>query len=296
MKKTYRFLLGAFAVVALASCNSGENKYEQNITREMLTVAIANGQKAYTKSQAVYTYDLYNPNDAAFAISALNIPMASSLSNVAFSNLSFGVMQGSVGDGTTTGSGYLFTLNGTSSCPALNNYSISSFNVYLGGYNTYNASYSITLNNDIYLAGFATTQAYFTKTTVRDQTNTVVDYVTFGSQTNQVQISINADMLTADVTIYQAKFAEDQTAQDIVYRNLAVDISDTRLTITSSGSVVPTRTSDSSTDNTLPAFTADSIVIMLNTCYSAEGTMQFRIGDLVINSALLEFLPSSTLS
>ncbi|MCM1504887.1 MAG: hypothetical protein NC127_06805 [Muribaculum sp.] len=296
MKKTYRFLFGAMVAVALASCNSGKNEYNQTVTRDMLTVTIGNGQKAFTKNQAVYNFDMYNPSDASFAISSLNIPAASSINNVVFSNLSFNVKQGSVGDGSTVSSGYKFSLAGTSTCPALNGYSISSFDVYLGGYNYANASYSITLDNNIFIASFATVQAYFTKTSVSEQNSAGTDFVTFGSQTNQVQININADMHTADVTIYQAKFSENQTAQDIVYRNLPVDMDATRLMITSNNPVVPTKTGTSTTDNTLPDFTADSFMITLNTCYSAEGRMQFRIGDKLVNAALLEFLPASTLN
>ncbi len=297
MKKTYRFLFGAVAVAALASCNSGDNKFEQNVTRDMLTVTIANGQKAFTKNQAHYTFDLYNANDASFSINSLNIPMASSLNNVAFSDLTFGVKQGSVGDGTTTACGYKFSLAPSSTYPALNGYTISSFDVYLGGYAYANASYSITLDNNVYITSFATTQAYFTKTSVSDPNSSTADFTTFGSQTNQVQININADMRTADVTIFQAKFSDSQAAQDIVYRGIPVDIDATRLTIMANAPVVPTKRGNNDANaEKLPDFTAESFMAIINVCYSAEGRLQFKMGDKLVSANLLEFLPASVLN
>lgn len=295
MNKTPRFFFGALAAMALVSCNSGENKLEQNVTRDMMTVTIADGQKVFTKNQAKYTFDLYNPNDAQLLISSLNMAgTASSLNNILFSDLSFGVMQGSVGDGSTTGTGYKFALAPKSSCPALSAYSISDFNVYLGGYNYANASYSITLNNNIFITSFATLQAYFTKTTVNDPESTLADYVTYGPQTNQVQININADLHVADVTIYQAKFASDQPAEDIVYRNIPVDITPSALTISSSQPITPTKTGNADAEPRT-AFTADAFTITIVPCYASEGRMQLRIGKKLINSSLLEFLPQSTI-
>lgn len=297
MKKTYRFLFGAIAAVALASCGSTENKLEQNITSEMLTVTIGDGQKVYTKNQAKYFFDLYNPDNASFTISTLNFPTASAINNVAFSGLTFGVMQGSVGDGSTSGTGYLFNRVGTSACPALSGYDISDFKVYLGGYGYANASYAITLNNNTFVTGFATTQVYFTKTSVNDLTGAASDFITFGSQTNRVQININADKRTADIIIYQAKFSSDQVAEDIVYRNIPVDIDATRLTISTGDKIVPTKSGNNDANaEPLPAYTADSFMIVLNACYSAQGTMQIKLGDKLVNAALVEFLPASTVS
>lgn len=297
MKKTYRFLFGAIAAVALASCGSTENKLEQNITRDMLTVTIGDGQKVFTKNQAKYFFDLYNPKNAQFSISSLNFPTTSSINNVTFSDLTFGVMQGSVGDGSTTGTGYKFNRVGTSTCPALSGYDISEFNVYLGGYGYANASYAITLNNNIYVTGFATTQAYFTKTSVSDLTGATADFTTYSPQNNQVMVTINADKRTADITIYQAKFASDQVAEDIVYRNVPVDIDATRLTISTNSKLVPTKRGNNDANaEPLPAYTADTFMIILNVCYTAQGTMQIKIGDKLVNAALLEFLPASSIS
>ncbi len=297
MKKTYRFLFGAIAAVALASCGSSDNKLEQRVTPDMLTVTIGGGQKIYTKNQATYFFDLYNPNNAQFSISSLNLP-TTSINNVTFSDLTFGVMQGPVGDGSTTGTGYKFKRAATSTCPALNGYDISDFNVYLGGYNYLNASFSITLDNNTFITGFAANQMYFTKTSVSDMSGSTADFTTFGPKNNVVFVAINADKRTADVTISQAKFSDNQTAEDIVYRNIPVDIDASRLTINTSDKIVPTKTNNNDTTNAepLPAYTADSFMIILNVCYSAQGTMQIKIGDKLVNAALVEFLPASTVS
>lgn len=297
MKKTYRFLLGALAVVAMASCNSGENKFVQKVDRDMMTVTIADGQKVFTKNKAHYEFDLYNPNDASFAISSLNFPTASAVNNITFSDLTFAVKQGSVGDGTTTGCGYDFKLSGTSTFPALSGYSLTDFNVYLGGLGYANASYALTLNNNIYVTGFATVQAYLTKTTVTDQTGAKPDYTTFGAKTNQVQVELSVEKRTADITIFQAKFAADQAATDIVYRNIPVDITDKNLMITSNTPIVPTKRYNNDLNaEPLPEFTADSFMVILNVGYSAEGRMQIKMGDKLLNASLLEFLPASAIN
>lgn len=298
MKKTYRFLFGAIAAVALASCGSTENKLEQNLTPEMLTVTIGEGHKVYTKNKAKYFFDLYNPNTAQFAISTLNFPTAGTIDNVAFSDLTFGVKQGSVGDGSTSGTGYLFNRTGTSKCPALSGYDISEFKVYLGGYGYANASFALTLNNNTFITGFATNQIYFTKTTVRDMSASAADFTTFGAKNNWVTIKINADKRTADVTINQAKFSTSQAAEDIVYRNIPVDIDDKSLTINTADKIVPTKSNNNDPTNAepLPAYTADSFMLTLSVCYNAQGTMQIKIGDKFVDAALVEFLPASAVN
>ena len=295
MKKTSKLFLGAFAAVALASCNSGENKLVQTIDRDMLTVAVENGQVTYTKNKAIYKFDLYNDKDASFTLSSVSFPTSSSLNNISFTDLRFGVFQGSVGDGTTTGTGYKFSLQPISTCPALTDRTITDFNVYLGGYGYANASYAITLDNNVYITGFAVQQAYFSKTKVTSLSNASAEFTTFSPQTNQVRIDINADKRTADVIIFQAKFENGMAAKSIMYQNIPVEIGVNRLTLHAQSPITPHVYASNQAGDPLPEYTVSSLYVALNVCYSAQGVLQMKMGDKLINVDLLEFMPSSVL-